>query len=93
MANTKSAKKQAKQNEKCRVRNLARRTAIKTSIKKMLAMVEEGASEVQKATSLLSDIAAKLSRAKSKGVMHRNTASRKLSRLAKKLHGVTATQS
>ena len=59
MANTKSAKKQAKQNEKCRVRNLARRTAIKTSIKKMLAMVEEGASEVQKATSLLSDIAAR----------------------------------
>ena len=35
---------------------------------------------------LLGDVAAKLSRAKSKGIIHANTASRKLSRLAKRLN-------
>jgi small subunit ribosomal protein S20 len=83
MANTKSAKKQAKQNEKHRVRNLARRTAVKTAIKKVLSAVEEKSS-ADKVQTLFKDAAAKLARAKSKGVMHKNTASRKLSRLAKR---------
>lgn len=80
MANTKSAKKTTLQNEKRRQVNLARRTAIKTAIKKVLVALEEG----QDTSALLSDVAAKLARAKSKGVMHANTAARKLSRLAKR---------
>ena len=84
MANTKSAKKAAKQNTKARVRNLARRTAIKTSIKKVLAAIEKG-DTVETTGKLLSTVASQLGRAKSKGVVHRKTASRKLSRLAKKV--------
>ncbi len=84
MANTKAAKKSAKQNEVRRNRNLARRTAIKTAIKKVLTALEEGA-EPEKTQELLRDVAAKLGRAKSKGKIHANTASRKLSRLAQKV--------
>lgn len=83
MANTKSAKKSALQNETRRKRNLARRTAIKTAVKKVLIALEEG--ETSKTQDLLNDVAAKLARAESKGVMHKNTASRKLSRLAKRV--------
>ena len=86
MANTSSAKKAAKQNEKRRMQNLARRTAIKSAIKKVVAAVEAKKVDVAKAEELLRDVAAKLARAKSKGVMHRNTASRKLSRLTKKVN-------
>lgn len=86
MANTKSAKKAAKQNEKRRIKNLARRTAIKTAIKKVLAATEDKNFSESNAQSLLNDAAAKLARAKSKGLIHANTASRKLSRLAKRLN-------
>ncbi len=85
MANTSSAKKAAKQNEKRRVRNLARRTSVKTAIKKVLAAIESNTDQAATAQ-LLGDVAAKLSRAKSKGIIHANTASRKLSRLAKRLN-------
>ena len=84
MANIKSAKKAAKQNEKARARNLSRRTAIKTSIKKVLTALEKGES-VESTKRLLSTVASQLGRAKSKGVVHRKTAARKLSRLAKKV--------
>ncbi len=85
MANTSYAKKAAKQNEKRRLENLARRTAIKTAIKKVLVAVEDTSIDQTKREELLRDVAAKLARAKSKKVMHRNTASRKLSRLTKKV--------
>ncbi len=83
MANTVSAKKSARQNEKCRQRNLARRTAIKTSIKKFMTALETPNSSAY-LLGLLRDVEAKLARAKGKGVVHANTAARKLSRLAKK---------
>jgi small subunit ribosomal protein S20 len=83
MANIKSAQKQARQNEKSRMQNLARRTAIKTAIKKVHLSIEQqkDASQIE---ALLKDVAAKLARAKSKKVIHGNTAARKLSRLTKK---------
>lgn len=87
MANTKSAKKRAKQNEVRRKINLARRTAIKTAVKKVLIATQEEA-DLAKTQELLADAAAKLARAKSKGVMHRNTAARKLSRLAKRVNAL-----
>lgn len=85
MANTKSAKKQARKNDKRRLKNLARKTAIKTAIKKVNASIEQGL-DSEKIQTLMQDVAAKLSRAKGKGVIHANTASRKLSRLTKKLN-------
>jgi len=84
MANTKSAKKASKRNEKNRVKNLSRRTAIKTAVKKVLLAIEKGDS-AENTQNLLGDVAARLARAKNKNVMHSNTASRKLSRLAKKV--------
>lgn len=80
MANTKSAKKAAKQNEIRRLRNAARLTAIKTAIKKVRLAVEQKQDGVV-IQNLLADVNAKLSRAKSKGVVHPNAASRKMSRL------------
>ncbi|MFA6065847.1 MAG: 30S ribosomal protein S20 [Candidatus Babeliaceae bacterium] len=84
MANTTSAKKSALQNEIRRQRNLARKTAIKTAMKKVVVALGEGA-PVEKTEELLRDVAAQLGRAKNKHVLHANNASRKLSRLAKKV--------
>lgn len=83
MANTKSAKKSMLQNEKRRQRNVRRRTSMKNSIKKVLLAVEQ--TDVVVAQELLPVAFAKLSRAKSKGLIHRNTAARKMSRLAKRV--------
>lgn len=90
MANIKSAKKRDKQSKVRRQRNLARRTAIKTILKKTQTSIEKGDDKVQ-TEALLKEAAAKLSRAKSKGVIHKNTASRKLSRLAKQASQSTRT--
>jgi small subunit ribosomal protein S20 len=84
MANIKSAKKQARQNEVARVRNLARTTSIKTAIKKVLMALEEG-QDASKTQELLKVAQAQLARAKNKRVLHANTASRKISRLAKRV--------
>ncbi len=84
MANIKSAKKRAKQTIKKRQKNLRRKTALKTAVKKVLTAVEAG-SDVKGAKVLLRDAEAQLSRAKGKRVIHRNTARRKISRLAKRV--------
>lgn len=83
MANTSSAKKSALQNEKRRQRNLARRTALKTVIKKVLVATEEGSTESQ---ALLLEAISKIARAQDKGLLHQNTAARKISRLTKRVN-------
>ena len=83
MANIKSAKKQAKQSEARRKINLARKTAVKTASKKVLMALEEN--NVTSATDLLKVAESQLARAQGKGVFHKRTASRKISRLAKKV--------
>ncbi len=83
MPNIKSAKKRATQDEKRRVRNIARKSAIKTATKKVIVAVE--AADLTQAKELLKDVNAQLARAKNKGVLHRNTAARKMSRLAKQV--------
>lgn len=90
MANTKSAKKQTRQNAVRREKNLRRRSAIKTAVKKVVTAVEQ-VHPIETLQTLLKDVASKLSRAKSKKVMHPKTASRKLSRLAKKVSKTTRT--
>jgi len=84
MANIKSAKKRAKQAEVKRVKNLNRRTSIKTAVKKVLDAIENKESE-ETTKGLLKDVEAKFARAKCKKVVHKKTASRKVSRLAKKV--------
>lgn len=84
MANIKSAKKRVRQDEERRLVNAARRTALKTAIKKVDIALETGA-EQQDAETLLRTVAAQLARAKSKGVIHPNAAARRLSRVAKRV--------
>jgi small subunit ribosomal protein S20 len=72
MPNLASAKKRLRQSEKKRVRNQAAKTRIKTEVKKALAGEDNLAISV-------------IDRAAAKGILHRNTAARKKSRLAKKL--------
>lgn len=81
MANTASAKKSVLQSAKRATSNLARRTSIKTAIKKVLTALENG-EDAARLQELVSEVASQLSRAQSKKVMHKNTAARKLSRLA-----------
>jgi len=83
MPNIKSAKKRVLQIEKRRVRNQARKSAIKTAVKKVLLALESGDCNQSKA--LLLEAESKIARAKGKGVLHRNTAARKISALAKKV--------
>lgn len=84
MANIKSAKKQAKQSLVRRQRNLARKSAIKTVVKKVLAALEDG-TDVATTRILMQEAEARIARAGSKRVMHKNTAMRKIGRLAKKV--------
>ncbi|MGB9710613.1 MAG: 30S ribosomal protein S20 [Thermodesulfovibrio sp.] len=81
---SKSVLKRIRQNEKRRLRNQAWRTRIKTSIKK----VEEAIAQKNQETiqTLLKEAIKIINKAASKGVIHKNTASRKISRLMKKIN-------
>ncbi len=83
MANIKSQIKRNKQNEKRRIRNRVYRGRARTYIKNARLEIEEGnADEARKAT--LMAISA-LDKATQKGVIHRNNAARRKSRLMKHL--------
>ena len=83
MANTLSAQKQARQNIKRYKVNTARKTSIKTAVKKVLDAIEEK-KDSKVIMALLKDAEAQLQRAKNKGTLHASTVARKISRLAKK---------
>jgi small subunit ribosomal protein S20 len=89
MPNIKSAKKRALQTTKKSLRNQARRSSVKTAVKKVVIALEIGDAEVAK--SLLVAAESKIASAKGKGLMHRNTAARKISRLAKKVAAASRT--
>jgi small subunit ribosomal protein S20 len=83
MANHPSAWKRMRQDKKKRLRNISFRSRTKTAIKKYLVAVDSGEGN---AGQTLSEATSLLQRSVAKGVMHRNTASRKIARLAKKMH-------
>ena len=79
MANIKSAKKRVLIAEANRVRNVAFKTSIKTAVKKALALATgEGKEALNSAVSKVYQLCDK---AVSKGILHKNTAARKKSRL------------
>ena len=80
MANIKSAKKRVITSAKRAERNQAVKSAVKTEIKKVRAAIEAGNKE-EAAKALLSATSV-IDKAESKGVFKKNTASRKVSRLA-----------
>ena len=92
MANLESSKKQARQNIVRAKRNLARRTAIKTAVKKVLVSIEKNET-LETIQGLFKEAESKLSRAKGKGVLHHNTVHRKIGRLAKKVAALQKEQS
>ena len=79
MANTKSAMKRVRQNERQRLRNRAIRTKVRGTIKD--ARAAEGAAR----SSVVLEAIRALDKAVTKGVIHRNTAARKKSALARRL--------
>jgi small subunit ribosomal protein S20 len=81
VANTKSAVKRIRTNENRRVRNRAVRSQVRSAVKE--ARAAQGA---EQKTSIAEAIRA-LDKAVSKGVIHRNTAARKKSALARRLAG------
>lgn len=83
MPNITSAKKRVRQIAKRQEINNARKSDIKTAIKKVLQALE--GNDVEQAKKLLRDAESKIARARGKGLLHANTASRKVSRLAQKV--------
>jgi small subunit ribosomal protein S20 len=81
MANIKSQIKRNRQNEKARERNKAVRTSLKTSTKKVHTAVAAGDAEAATARALEASRA--YDKAASKGMVHKRTAARHKSRLAK----------
>ena len=80
MANIKSAKKRILVNRTKAERNKAIRSGVKTAMKKVFAAVE--ANDKEAAQAALTVATATIDRACTKGVYHKNNASRKVSRLA-----------
>jgi len=91
MPNIKSAIKRAKQNEKRRLHNASQKSALRTAIKKVEAAVSQNDAEAARQALVLAT--KKLDKAVTKGLIHRNTADRKKSRLAKKVNALLAAQS
>jgi small subunit ribosomal protein S20 len=88
MANIKSQIKRNKTNERRAVANKAVRTALKTSTKKVRTAVAEGDAEAALARSR--EAARALDKAASRGVIHKRTAARRKSRLAKAANSAAA---
>lgn len=84
MANHASAIKRHKQSEKRRLRNAAVKSSLKTVVKKVKEAAAAGKADEAKTN--LQKAVSEIDRAVSKGVLHRNNASRKISRLTKQLN-------
>lgn len=79
LANIKSAKKRIIVSETREARNKAIRSGVKTAVKKVYAAIE--ANDKEKAKAALLNATSVIDKATSKGVYHKNYASRKISRL------------
>ncbi len=88
MAHSLSAKKRVRQNLKQRARNRNRKTLIRDHVKTFTSVLATG--DFAKAEVELNKTAGRLDRVASKGTLHKNTASRKRSRLAKALNKAKA---
>ena len=83
-----SALKRARQNEKRRLRNLHIKTAVKSSIKKVREAIE--VKDVEGAQKALLKTIPLIQKAHSKGVFHKNTSTRKISRLTREVNALSA---
>jgi small subunit ribosomal protein S20 len=88
MPNIKSAIKRVNVNEKRRLRNASQKSALRTAIKTFETAAD--GSNVDSAKTALVNATKKIDKAATKGLIHKNTANRKKSRLAKKLNVLAA---
>lgn len=86
MANTKSAKKATRQMVRRTEVNKNRRSAVKTTVRKVEEAIASG--DKNAAVAALKVAQPSLVRNAQKGIMHKNTASRKVSRLAARVKGM-----
>jgi small subunit ribosomal protein S20 len=88
MANTKSAKKAARKIARKTVINKSRRTRVRSQIRKVEDALAAG--DAKAAAEALRGAQPELMRAAQKGILHKNTASRKVSRLAARVKALSA---
>ena len=86
MAHSLSAKKRMRQNEKRRQRNRARISVVKKRVRRVLEAVRS--KDAPAAETALREAAAVIDRTASRGTLHRNTAARRKSRLARQVNAV-----
>ncbi len=86
MAHTNSAKKRIRQNERRRGINRSRVSRIRTFVKKVEMAISSGDREA--ASAALRAAQPEVMRGVTKGVLHRNTAARKISRLARRINAL-----
>jgi small subunit ribosomal protein S20 len=87
VANIKSQIKRNRQNERRRLRNKAVRSELKTRTKRAVTAAEQGTDD---ATEALRLALKRIDKAASKGVIHKNQAARRKSRLMKKVGATSA---
>ncbi len=88
MANSPQAKKRARQNEARYAVNKARRSRIRTYLRKVEEAIECGDQAAAKAA--LREVQPELMRGVTKGVLHKNTVARKMSRLSSRVKALEA---
>lgn len=86
MANTTQSKKRARQNETRHAINKARRSRIRTYLRKLEEAIASGDKDA--ATAALRAAQPELMRGVTKGVFHKNTAARKMSRLSARVNAL-----
>jgi len=88
MANTASARKRIRQTERRTERNRARKSRVHTFVRYVEDAIAAG--DKEKAVAALQAAQPEMQRAAGKGVMHRNTVARKVSRLAARVKAISA---
>ncbi len=83
MANTPQAKKRIRRNDARKTINHSRVSRIRTFIKAVEAAIENG--KKTDAAEALKQVQPEMARGVARGVLHKNTASRKISRLSKRI--------
>jgi len=86
LATHKSAEKRSRQNEKRQLKNASVKSHVKTKIKAVITAIE--AKDKAGSETALANAIPLIGKAASKGAFHKNTASRKVSRLTKKVNAL-----
>ncbi|MEM9233698.1 MAG: 30S ribosomal protein S20 [Pseudomonadota bacterium] len=88
MANTSSAKKMVRKIERRTAVNKSRRSRVRTYLRRVEEAIEAG--NADQAQAAFREATSELQRAVTHGIVHKNTASRKLSRLSSRIKAVAA---